>query len=105
MRYIIRLPRTQRFEKKKNTLKYEVLAVVIKRILSKLQPKIKNENDNQTLEIQDKMLLSRLAQICNEICQQCSLFRWDKARGDILGRDGGIGRAHMATGNLERSIQ
>ena len=36
MRYIIRLPRTTRFEKKKNTLKYEVLAIVIKRILSKL---------------------------------------------------------------------
>ena len=61
MRYLIRLPRTARFEKKKSILKYEILAIVIKRIMIRLRSKIKNENDNQNLEIQEKMLLSRLA--------------------------------------------
>lgn len=105
MRYIIRLDYTVRFEKKENVMKYEVLATVIQRILSILQAKIKNENDNQKLEVNDKMLLSHLAMICSEICSQCSLFRWASSRETILGSDGGPGRNECPKGNLAPSKQ
>jgi hypothetical protein len=107
MRYIIRLEYTTRFEEKGNVMKYEMLAIVIQRILSILQAKIKNENDNQKLEVDDKMLLSHLAMICNEICSQCSLFRWASSRDVILGNGGmgGMGAVHSPRGNLVPSAQ
>ena len=46
MRYIIRIDSLTRHEKKENVVKYEVLAIVVNRILSILQAKIKNENNN-----------------------------------------------------------
>ena len=55
-------------------VKYEILSVVIKRILGLLKEKIKNENHNQELTEDDQNLLCRLAVICNQMVTQCTLF-------------------------------
>lgn len=65
MRYITRVPPTVRLEKEENLLKYEVLSIVIKRILGLLCEKIKNENHNKELNLDDKNLLCHLSIICS----------------------------------------
>ena len=44
MRYITRVNSVKRLEDSKNLIKYEVVSIVIKRILGILRDKIKNEN-------------------------------------------------------------
>lgn len=46
MRYIIRMDLTSRIEDKKNILKYEILSIVVQRIVGILEKKIVNENQN-----------------------------------------------------------
>ena len=70
--------------------------------MSILSAKIKNENDNKKLEVDDKKLLSQLAMICNEMCSQCNLFPWSTSRKLI---DDGIGEKCAVGGNLIRSTQ
>ena len=50
MRYIIRVGPVKRLEDQENLLKYEILSVVVKRILGLLKDKIKNVNNNMVLE-------------------------------------------------------
>ena len=42
MRYVIRVDTTDRLEENENIYKYDVLSLVISRILGLLEPKIKN---------------------------------------------------------------
>ena len=51
--YITRVNTTKRLEDSKNLVKYEILSIVIKRILGLLKEKIKNENHNQELTEDD----------------------------------------------------
>ena len=53
MRYITRVNTTKRLEDSKNMIKYEILSIVIKRILGLLKAKIKNENNNMELTEDD----------------------------------------------------
>lgn len=46
MRYAIRVDSTDRLEQNSNIYKYDILSIVISRILGLLEPKIKNENQN-----------------------------------------------------------
>ena len=50
MRYIIRVGPVKRLEDQENLLKYEILSIVVKRILGLLKDKIKNVNNNMVLE-------------------------------------------------------
>jgi len=63
MRYIIRVGPTKRLEEQDNLLKYEILSVVVKRVLGLLKAKIKNVNNNMVLTMSDKNLLTHLAVI------------------------------------------
>ena len=51
--YITKVNTTKRLEDSKNLVKYEILSIVIKRILGLLKEKIKNENHNQELTEDD----------------------------------------------------
>ena len=51
--YITRVNTTKRLEDQKNLVKYEILSIVIKRVLGVLKEKIKNENHNQELSEDD----------------------------------------------------
>ena len=53
MRYITLVKTTNRLEDSKNLIKYEIISIVIKRILGLLKYKIKNENKNQELSDDD----------------------------------------------------
>ena len=46
MRYIVRMDLTARIEDKRNILKYEILSIVVQRIVGILEKKIINENQN-----------------------------------------------------------
>lgn len=74
MRYITRLNTTRRLDDIENLVKYEILSIVIKRILGLLKEKIKNENMNHDLDENDLNLLCHLAVICDQIVSQCTLF-------------------------------
>jgi len=63
MRYIIRVGPTKRLEEQDNLLKYEILSIVVKRVLGLLKAKIKNVNNNMVLTMSDKNLLTHLAVI------------------------------------------
>lgn len=76
MRYIIRVEPTKRLEEQDNLLKYEILSIVIKRILGLLKEKIKNVNNNLMLEMSDRNLLTHLAVVSYQMVTQCSLFHW-----------------------------
>ena len=80
MRYITRVELTSRLEDKKNLIKYEIISIVIRRILGSLKSKIKNENNNQELSDDDQNLLSHLVTICNQLVEQCTLFDFQKRR-------------------------
>ena len=82
MRYITRVETTKRLENAKNLVKYEILSIVITRILGLLKAKIKNENQNQELSDDDINLLCHLAVICNQLVSQCTLFDFRKKRTD-----------------------
>jgi len=53
MRYITRVDSTNRLEAESNLIKYEIISIVIKRILGLLREKIKNENNNMELTDDD----------------------------------------------------
>lgn len=74
MRYITRLNTTRRLDDIENLVKFEILSIVIKRILGLLKEKIKNENMNHDLDENDLDLLCHLAVICDQIASQCTLF-------------------------------
>ena len=57
MRYITRVQSTARLEDKANLVKYEILSLVIRRIMGLLKEKIKNTNDNQELDDNDENLI------------------------------------------------
>ena len=78
MRYIIRVDTSKRLEIPENLIKYEIISIVIKRILGLLREKIKNENNNMELTADDQNLLCHLATICNQLVSQCVLFEWGK---------------------------
>ena len=80
MRYITRVNTTKRLEDPKNMIKYEILSIVIKRILGLLKAKIKNENNNMELTEDDQNLLCHLAVICNQLVSQCVLFDFRSKR-------------------------
>ena len=65
MRYITRVNTTKRLEDSAHLLRYEIMSIVIKRILGLLKSKIKNENNNQELTDDDQNLLSHPAVISN----------------------------------------
>ena len=48
---------TARLEDKANLVKYEILSLVIRRIMGLLKEKIKNTNDNQELDDNDENLI------------------------------------------------
>jgi len=68
MRYVINLPNDLATEKEKNLEKYEIFASVVHHILLKLKNKIKQVNENVTLSIDDKVLISHLSIISFEMC-------------------------------------
>lgn len=74
MRYITRVLPTKRLEEEENLIKYEILSIVIKRILGLLKDKIKNVNHNKELTLDDKNLLSHLSKICSQLVNQSTLF-------------------------------
>jgi len=76
MRYIVRVGPTKRLEDQENLLKYEILSVVVKRVLGLLKSKIKNVNNNMVLTMSDKNLLTHLAVVSYQMMSQCSLFHW-----------------------------
>lgn len=53
MRYITRVNSSKRLEDSKNLIKYEVVSIVIMRVLGLLRDKIKNENQNMELNEDD----------------------------------------------------
>jgi len=65
MRYITRVMPTKRLEEEENLIKYEILSIVIKRILGLLKDKIKNVNHNKELTLDDKNILCHLSVICS----------------------------------------
>ena len=82
MRYIIRVGPNKRLEDQENLLKYEILSIVIKRILGLLKEKIKNVNNNMTLTMSDKNLLTHLSVMSYQMVVQCSLFHWRQKKDD-----------------------
>lgn len=74
MRYITRVLPTKRLEQEENLIKYEILSIVIKRILGLLKDKIKNVNHNKELTLDDKNILCHLSVICNQLVNQSTLF-------------------------------
>ena len=83
MRYIIRVGPVKRLEDQENLLKYEILSVVVKRILGLLKDKIKNVNNNMVLEQSDKNLLTQLAVVSYQMVTQCSLFHWRQKKDNF----------------------
>ena len=53
MRYAMRMDPTARLEDHKNLLKYEILSVVVRRIVGILEPKIRNHNNNQEIKVDE----------------------------------------------------
>ena len=82
MRYIIRVGPTSRLEEQDSLLKYEILSIVVKRVLGLLKEKIKNVNNNMDLDMGDKNLLTHLAVISYQMVTQCSLFHWRQRKDD-----------------------
>ena len=78
MHYITRVHSSERLEVQDNLIKYEIISIVIKRILGLLREKIKNENNNMELTADDQNLLCHLAVICHQLVSQCVLFDWRK---------------------------
>ena len=64
-------------------LKYEILSIVVKRILGLLKDKIKNVNNNMVLEQSDKNLLTQLAVVSYQMVTQCSLFHWHQKKDNF----------------------
>ena len=67
MRYVVRVDTTTRLEDIDNIGKYEILSIVIQRILGLLKYKLKNENQNQELSVDDQILLCHVAILCNQL--------------------------------------
>ena len=67
MRYIIRIAETARLDDKNNLIKYEILSIVVQRILGILEEKIYNHNGNLEIKVDEKVLLSHVAIICNQM--------------------------------------
>ena len=82
MRYVFRLDTTCRLENNDNIYKYEVISIVFCRILSLLEKKIKNENQNLTLNEKEIVLLCHLSAMCNQLVTQCTLFDWSSEMKD-----------------------
>lgn len=83
MRYIIRVGPTKRLEEQDNMLKYEILSIVVKRVLGLLKSKIKNLNNNMMLSMSDKNLLTHLAVVSYQMITQCSLFHWHQKKDNF----------------------
>lgn len=65
MRYALRMDPTARLEDKKNVLKYEIMCIVVRRIVGILKIKIRNENGNQQIEVNEQIALCHVAIMCN----------------------------------------
>ena len=67
MRYVTRVDLNTRLESldKENIEKYEVLSIVLHRLLAHLSSKIRNINDNYFFELNDLVLLCHLAILCS----------------------------------------
>lgn len=74
MRYVFRMDTTLRLEDNDRIYKYEVLSIVIRRILGLMERKIVNENGNDALSNNEILLLCHLMGICHLIASQCILF-------------------------------
>ena len=64
-------------------LKYEILSIVVKRVLGLLKSKIKNLNNNMMLSMSDKNLLTHLAVVSYQMITQCSLFHWHQKKDNF----------------------
>ena len=53
MRYVLRMEPAARLEDKKNVLKYEIVCIVVRRIVGLLKVKIQNTNGNQKIEVNE----------------------------------------------------
>lgn len=88
MRYVIKVDTTTRLEDHSDDSlqKYEMISIVIQRILGLLEEKIKNSNQNKQLEIDDIIALNHVAVVCNQMVSQCPLFDWttEIGRPDLL---------------------
>ena len=65
MRYVMRMDPTARLEDMKNLLKYEILSIVVRRIVGILEVKIRNVNNNQEIAVDEQIVLCHVAIMCN----------------------------------------
>lgn len=49
-------------------MKYNIFAIVIQNILKKLRSKIYEENENEVLSLDNRELISKVAEISFEMC-------------------------------------
>lgn len=76
MRYAMRMDPTARIEDTNNLLKYEIMSIVVRRIVGILEPKIRNVNNNLEVEVDEKIVLCHVAIMCNQMISQAILFDW-----------------------------
>ena len=77
-RNVLKLEYSRGHEKVESLLKYQIFAVVVKKILMMLKGKILTENESLMLNESDKILICELSTICYEMVYQCSLFPWQE---------------------------
>ena len=82
MRYVVRVDMTTRIEKQANITKYEILSIVVQRILGLLQTPIRNINQNHELKLEERIVLCHVAIICHQMVAQLSLFDWTEKSSD-----------------------
>jgi len=85
MRHILKVPLTEVEEEKKNLRLYEMISIVIRKILSLLMVKIKNEQQ-VPLTNEDKVLIYELAATCKLMTDQSSLFHWSDIEVKQIGQ-------------------
>ena len=76
MKHVIKIPFIETTESMDRLAHYEIVSIVIRKLLNLVLVKIKNEQQKQ-LTSEDKLLIFELTSMCQLICSQsASLFKW-----------------------------
>ena len=78
MHYVTRVSSRERFEKPAQLKKYEILSIVVRRILGILEVKIRNTNENLRLRLEEPILLCHRVSLCQSLALQTSAIDWTK---------------------------
>ena len=77
MRHVLQVSLKDGQEQMERLPKYEIISIVVKKILALVLIKIQNSQTDPLVN-NDRILIYELAAICQMMCHQCSLFEWSK---------------------------